>query len=47
VARIVPDRSGQLFEIAEKAMRMLRNSPEKVRSFFSDPHLAYIRSAYA
>jgi transposase len=47
VARIVPDRSGQLFEIAEKAMRMLRNSPEKVRSFFFDPHLAYIRSAYA
>jgi transposase len=47
VARIVPDRPGQLFEIAEKALRMLRNMPEKIRSFFSDPHLAYIRSACA
>jgi hypothetical protein len=26
---------------------MLRNTPEKVRSFFSDPHLAYIRQACA
>jgi|HubBroStandDraft_3_1064219.scaffolds.fasta_scaffold154174_1 transposase len=47
VARIVPNRPGQLFEIAEKALRMLRNAPEKVRSFFSDPHLAYIRRVYA
>jgi transposase len=47
VARIVPDRPGHLYEIAEKALRMLRNAPEKIRSFFSDPHLAYIRGACA
>jgi transposase len=47
VARIVPDRPGQLYEIAEKALRMLRNTPEKIRAFFSDPHLAYIRQACA
>ena len=47
VARIVPDRPGHLYEIAEKALRMLRNTPEKIRSFFSDPHLAYIRRACA
>jgi transposase len=47
VARIVPNRPSQLYEIAEKALRMLRNTPEKIRSFFSDPHLAYIRRACA
>lgn len=47
VARIVPDRPGHLYEIAEKALRMLRAAPEKIRSFFADPHLAYIRRAYA
>ena len=47
VARIVPNRPGHLYEIAEKALRMLRNMPEKIRSFFSDPHLAYIRRACA
>ena len=47
VARIVPNRPGHLYEIAEKALRMLRNTPEKIRSFFSDPHLAYIRRACA
>lgn len=47
VARIVPNRPGQLYEIAEKALRMLRNVPEKIQGFFSDPHLAYIRCAYA
>ena len=36
-----------LFEIAEKALRMLWGTPAKIRSFFSDPHLAYIRHAYA
>lgn len=45
VARIVPDRPGHLYEIAEKALRLLRNTPEKIRSFFSDPHLAYISRA--
>lgn len=47
VARIVPDRPGHLYEIAEKALRMMRTMPEKIRSFFSDPHLAYIRRACA
>jgi transposase len=47
VARVVPDRPGQLFEIAEKALRMLWASPKKIRSFFGDPHLAYIRRAYS
>src|SRR5487761_1793126 len=47
VARIVPNRPGQLFEIAEKALRMLWESPKKIRSFFDDPHLAYIRHAYS
>jgi hypothetical protein len=47
VARIVPQLPGQLYEIAQKALRMLRNSPEKVRSFFSDPHFAYIQRAHA
>lgn len=47
VGKIVPNRPGQLFEIAEKALHMLRSSPEKIRSFFFDPHLAYIQRAYA
>lgn len=47
IARVAPNRPGQLFEIAEKALRMLRYTPEKVRSFFSDPHLSYIKRAYA
>lgn len=47
IARVVPTRPGQLFEIAEKALRMLRNTPEKVRSFFLDPHLSYIRRAFS
>ena len=47
VAKVVPTRQGQLFEIAEKALRMLWGAPAKVRSFFADPHLEYIRSAFA
>jgi transposase len=47
VARTVPVQPGQLFEIAEKALRMLWGYPKKIRSFFDDPHLAYIRRAYA
>jgi transposase len=47
VARIVPNRPGQLYEIAEKALRMLRAAPDKVRGFFADPHLAYIRRSCA
>jgi len=47
IARAVPQRRGHLFEIARCALRGLRACPEKIRAFFSDPHLAYIRHAYA
>jgi len=47
VAHIVPQRPGHLFDIAERALRLLRATPEKIRSFFADPKLAYIRRAYA
>ena len=47
IARIVPQRPGHLFEIADRALRVLRASPQKIRSFFADPKLAYIRRAYA
>jgi transposase len=47
IAKVVPQRRGHLFEIADRALRMLRATPEKIRSFFADPKLAYIRRAYA
>lgn len=47
IARTVPTREGQLFEIAEKALRMLWAAPSKIRSFFTDPHLRYIQRAFA
>lgn len=47
IARIVPQHPGHLFEIAERALRLLHAAPAKVRSFFADPKLAYIRRAYA
>ncbi len=47
IARVVPQRPGHLFEIADRALRMLRATPGKIRSFFADPRLAYIRHAYA
>jgi transposase len=47
IARVVPQRPGHLFEIADRALRMLGAAPGKIRSFFADPHLAYIRRAYA
>lgn len=47
IARVVPQRPGHLFEIADRALRMLRATPGKIRSFFADPHLDYIRCAYA
>lgn len=47
VARVVPQRPGHLFEIARRALRGLHATPAKIRAFFSDPHLAYIRRAYA
>jgi transposase len=47
IARIVPQRTGHLFEIADRVLRVLRTMPGKIRSFFADPKLAYIRRAYA
>ncbi len=47
IAHIVPQRPGHLFEIAEWALRLLHATPAKVRSFFADPKLAYIRRVYA
>ena len=47
IARVVPQRPGHLFEIADRALRVLRATPAKIRSFFADPKLVYIRRAYA
>jgi transposase len=47
IYRVVPQEPGQLFTTASKALHSLREAPEKVRGFFSDPNLAYIRRAYA
>jgi transposase len=47
IAKVVPQRQGHLFEIADRALCMLRATPAKIRSFFADPKLAYIRRAYA
>lgn len=47
VYRIVPQGPGQLFMIAGKALRALWEMPEKIRGFFADPNLAYIRRACA
>ena len=47
IAREVPQRRGHLFEIARRALRMLHAAPAKIQAFFADPHLAYIRRAYA
>ena len=47
IARVVPKGGDHLFGIAERALRILRATPGKIRSFFADPHLAYIRRAYA
>jgi transposase len=47
IYRIIPQRPGHLFEIASQALRALWKTPDKIRSFFADPSLAYIRRAYA
>jgi hypothetical protein len=47
IAREVPQRPGHLFEIARRALRRLHATPAKIRAFFADPHLAYIRRACA
>jgi transposase len=47
VYRVVPQEPGQLFAVASKALHALRGAPEKIRGFFADPSLAYIRRACA
>ena len=47
IARVVPRRPGHLSKVAERALCVLRATPEKIRSFFADPSPAYIRRAYA
>ena len=42
---IVPQHPGQLFVIASQALRALWRTPGKIRGFFADPNLAYIRRA--
>ena len=45
VYRVVPQEPGQLFMVAGKALRALWEAPEKIRGFFADPSLSYIRRA--
>ncbi len=47
IYRIVPQKPGQLFAIASKALHALWRTPEKIMGFFADPNLAYIRRACA
>ena len=47
IARVVPKGKDHLFEIAERALRLLCAAPGRIRSFFADPHLSYIRRACA
>ena len=47
IYRVVPQHPGHLFEIASQALRALWRTPEKIRGFFADPNLAYIRRAFA
>ena len=47
IYRVVPQHPGHLFQIAGQALRALWKAPEKIRGFFADPNLAYIRRACA
>ena len=47
IYRVIPQHPGHLFEIASRALRSLWETPEKIRGFFADPNLAYIRRACA
>jgi transposase len=44
VKPVVPMGQPHLYELAVKALRRLRETPQIVRGFFGDPSLAYIRS---
>lgn len=45
IYRIVPQQPGDLFAIASRALCALWKASEKIRGFFADPNLAYIRRA--
>lgn len=47
IYRVVPQHPGHLFEIAGQALRALWEAPEKIKGFFADPNLAYIRRVFA
>jgi transposase len=47
IYRVIPQHPDHLFEIAGQALRALWKVPEKIRAFFADPNLAYIRRAGA
>jgi transposase len=47
IYRIVPQKPGQLFAVASKALHELWKSQEKIRGFFADPNLTYIRRTCA
>ena len=47
IYRIVPQYPDHLYLIAIRALRTLWKIPEKIRGFFADPNLSYIRRAYA
>lgn len=44
IKKAVPMGQGHLFELAVKALRRLRETPQIVRGFFGDPFLSYIHS---
>jgi len=47
IYRIVPQHPDELFLAAVHAFHALWKAPEKIRGFFADPGLSYIRRAYA
>lgn len=47
IYHIVPQHPDGLFMAAVHAFRVLWKAPEKIRGFFADPSLSYIRRAYA
>jgi transposase len=47
INRIVPQYPGHLAEIASQVLKALWKAPEKIRGFFADPDLSYIRRCYA
>ena len=46
ISRIVPQYPGHLSEVASQTLKALWKTPEKIKGFFADPDLAYIRRCY-